>query len=131
MEDDPADAQFLAEVLEELGYDCEIFNRADKLISALDRATLLFLDIDLPDMSGVEILRNIRRIPKYRNLPVVMLTVSGHAITVQITRVIGANLFIEKSKNFYYFRDTISQALATDFSKPVSADAFFIPKGGG
>jgi DNA-binding response OmpR family regulator len=126
MEDDPADAAFFVEMLGDLGYECEIFNRADRLISALDRATMLFLDIDLPDMSGVEILRNIRRDARYKNLPIIMLTVSGHAITVQVTRVLGANLFVEKSRNFYRFRHVVEQVMTTDFSVKPSGNDFLL-----
>lgn len=126
VEDIPDDAELFVEVLDDLGYDCEVFNRADRLLESLDGASMLFLDIDLPVVSGIEILRNVRRDVRYKKLPVVMLSVSAHAITVKMARALGANLFLEKSKNFYAFRELIEIALKVDYEELVDEDLFLL-----
>jgi DNA-binding response OmpR family regulator len=39
-----------------------------------DRISLLILDLTMPDIDGLQLCRTIRSIPKFKNLPIIMLT---------------------------------------------------------
>ena len=58
---------------------------------------IVFLDIKMPVMDGVETLRNIRRVNK--NLPVIMITAYEHDEKFTEARKLGINGFFYKKDN--------------------------------
>ncbi len=71
---------------------------------ALDRATrkpeidLILLDLGLPGMGGIEVLKQIRLHPLTRGVPVVVLTSSHEREDIQTAYQFGANSFVSKSE---------------------------------
>ncbi len=71
---------------------------------ALDRAgrkpqvDLVLLDLGLPDIGGIEVLKRIRADPKTRGLPVVVLTSSQERDDIETAYQYGANSFVSKSE---------------------------------
>lgn len=61
-----------------------------------DRPDVVILDIMLPGLNGIEILKQIRTHVDLKTLPVIMLTARGQAQDRQLALDIGANLFITK-----------------------------------
>ena len=74
VEDEKALRSYLVPLLEREGYAAEaVESGAEALASILDRRPdLVLLDVGLPDIGGLEVCREIRRMPGY--LPVIMLT---------------------------------------------------------
>jgi DNA-binding response OmpR family regulator len=74
IEDEPALRSYLVPLLERAGYTAHaVGTGAEGLASIRDRRPdLVLLDVGLPDLSGLDVCREIRRSPEY--LPVVMLT---------------------------------------------------------
>jgi two-component system response regulator len=60
---------------------------------------LILLDLNLPDMSGFEVLRLLRAEPKTRTVPVVVLSSSQENDDVRRAYECGANSFVSKSQN--------------------------------
>lgn len=79
VEDEAALVTLLRYNLEKEGCRVEVAmdGREALLKLAEDRPDLVLLDWMLPELSGLEICRQIRRDPKTRNLPIVMLTARG------------------------------------------------------
>jgi two-component system response regulator len=87
---------FAEEILvEEAGCGADGLARAQRR-PAVD---LILLDLNLPDMSGFEVLRHLRAEPKTRGLPVVVLTSSQENDDVRRAYECGANSFVSKSQN--------------------------------
>ncbi len=74
---------------------------ADGLARAQRRPAvdLILLDLNLPDISGFEVLRHLRAEPKTRGVPVVVLTSSQENDDVRRAYECGANSFVSKSQN--------------------------------
>jgi len=64
------------------------------------RPDLILLDLNLPRMSGLEVLRAIRNDPSLRGIPVVVLTGSSAADDVRESYANGANAYIVKPIHF-------------------------------
>lgn len=60
------------------------------------RPHIILLDINMPEVGGLEVLEALRKNPTYRAIPVVMLTTSGHERDVLESYDRGANSFITK-----------------------------------
>ena len=70
---------------------------------------LVLLDLNLPDMSGTEILAKIKRDEKLHRIPVVVLTTTDDKIEIQRCYDLGCNVYITKPVNYESFADAIRQ----------------------
>jgi CheY-like chemotaxis protein len=61
---------------------------------------VIFLDIKLPQMSGLEVLRWLRAQPELRRTLVIMLTSSNHPGDVREAYELGANSYVVKPASF-------------------------------
>ena len=70
---------------------------------------LILLDLNLPDMSGTDILEQIKADPALKRTPVVVLTTTDDKIEIQRCYDLGANVYITKPVNYESFADAIRQ----------------------
>ncbi|MBI4801031.1 MAG: response regulator transcription factor [Elusimicrobia bacterium] len=80
-EDDKIFRSLVVEVLTNAGY--EVIAEENGLLAwerlQAEGADLAVLDVNMPEMDGFELLRNIRAAEKHKNMPVLMLTVRAFA----------------------------------------------------
>ena len=62
----------------------------------LEEVDLAFVDLNMPRMDGIELVRSIRADEKLRRLPVILLTTEGRDEDRQAALEAGANLFLTK-----------------------------------
>jgi two-component system response regulator len=67
------------------------------------RPAVILLDLQLPRVNGLEVLRQIRANPETRLLPVVVLTASGEDQDLLSSYSLGANAYIRKPVSFEEF----------------------------
>ena len=70
---------------------------------------LILLDINLPTISGIDVLRRIREHQLTQNVPVVMLTTSDEEQDRRQSYDLCANSFVRKPIDFDRFVDLIHQ----------------------
>jgi CheY-like chemotaxis protein len=63
----------------------------------------ILLDIKMPKLDGIEVLKIIRNSEEYKNIPVVMLTSSKMESDVMESYKLGANAFVVKPIDFVEF----------------------------
>ncbi|RME63187.1 MAG: response regulator [Nitrospirae bacterium] len=109
VEDNQVNLALLAEIIESLGHECLRATTAEKGIEVArtQMPDLVFMDIKLPGMDGIEATKVLKTDPKTRAVPVVMVT--AQAMKDERDRAIeaGADGYITKP----YRYDTIRQEL--------------------
>lgn len=70
---------------------------------------VVLLDLRLPKLDGLEVLRRIRSHPHTQNLPVVVLTSSKKDVDVVSSYNFGSNSFIQKPVEFPQFIEAVRQ----------------------
>jgi CheY-like chemotaxis protein len=80
---------------------------ADRSFSA--PPTLVLMDLKLPKIDGLEVLRQVKTDPRTRPIPVVMLTSSKIDRDVVRSYRVGVNSYIQKPVEFREFRDAVRQ----------------------
>lgn len=63
---------------------------------ALEQIDFITLDINMPDMHGLEFLAFIRQHPAYRHTPVVVITTRDDQASQEETRALGISAYIPK-----------------------------------
>ena len=75
--------------------------------------TLIFVDINMPLMNGMEFLQTLRNNQETMNIPVVMLSTSF--LEKEQAKELGANAYLKKSSNYKNARDQINKMIRLDF----------------
>ncbi|HSI09054.1 MAG: response regulator [Rariglobus sp.] len=70
---------------------------------------VILLDLKLPRVDGLEVLRQLKEHPQFRSVPVVVLTTSGESHDVARAYELGANSYIVKPVDFDKFVEVASQ----------------------
>ena len=73
------------------------------------RAFLILLDLNLPDMTGIEILRQIKENRHLKSAPVVVLTTTDDSQEIKRCYELGCNVYITKPVNYESFANAIRQ----------------------
>ncbi len=70
---------------------------------------LVLLDLKLPKVSGLEVLRTIKQHEQTKNIPVVMVTSSTEDPDIQSAYALGVNSYVVKPVQFEEFMEAISR----------------------
>jgi CheY-like chemotaxis protein len=73
------------------------------------RHLLVLLDLNLPDMTGIEILAKIKGNEHLRRSPVIVLTTADDSREIQRCYDLGCNVYITKPLNYEGFANAIRQ----------------------
>ncbi|MEI7529053.1 MAG: response regulator [Elusimicrobiota bacterium] len=94
VEDDPMMQKLLQTALVAAGYEFRLSEDGRSALAAAlsEKPDLILLDVNLPDMTGIEICRALKAEPKTRHIPVLMLTGEAREI---VTRVEGLDVGAE------------------------------------
>jgi CheY-like chemotaxis protein len=119
-EDDDSHATLVSKVLRKAGLDNPIlrFKDGQEVLEFLEKINkdpalqqetsyLLLLDIFMPRVDGVEVLRELKTDPVLKNIPVIMLTTSDDPYEIQHCYALGCNLFITKSPDINHYMETL------------------------
>jgi len=120
VEDDPRDVELTTEALKEnhLANKLVIANDGVEALEYLrykgkfkDRRpedpAVILLDIKMPRMNGIEVLRHIRNDEKLNKLPVVMLTSSSEEPDLKACYELGVNAYVVKPVEFKEFMEAV------------------------
>ena len=123
VEDDPADAELTIRALSS----CNLANRIELARNGNEALDLLFrrglhkgrdpetipglilLDLDLPGMDGMEVLRQIKNDPRTKNIPIVVLTISREQTDIIRSSELGISGYIIKPVNFEQFHYPVNR----------------------
>ena len=113
VDDNPDDVLFTLRAFEQNNFNNELIVAVDgeqalQLLLPEDSASLLqpslvLLDISLPKINGLEVLRRMRADARTESLPVVVLTTSSEEADIVSSYRLGANSFVRKPVAFSDF----------------------------
>lgn len=118
VEDNPADVRLIQEAFKDSRLMGNFSIAGDgetalDLLSRIDenglrhRPDMIFLDLNLPKKSGLEVLEEIKSNPLLRSIPVVVLTTSNSEDHIFRSYHLSANCYITKPVDYHQFIDVI------------------------
>ena len=113
VDDSADDLHLLRRTFDQLGVQnpVEACSSADEAIAFLEiqpLPTVMLLDLKMPIHDGFYVLRRIKSSPGWKDLVVIVLTMSSDIYDIRLAYELGANSFLTKPVNLTEFRDMIS-----------------------
>ncbi len=122
VEDDPHDVELTLAALEEFNLANEVTvvydgkNALDYLkrngqykLRLAGNPAVVLLDIKLPKLSGLDVLKEVKKDEQLSNIPIVMLTSSREEPDLEKAYKLGANAYVVKPVDFSEFMNAIKQ----------------------
>ncbi|HEY9666008.1 MAG TPA: response regulator, partial [Coleofasciculaceae cyanobacterium] len=98
VDDDPQLLDFLCTLLAPWGFKLTLLDNPQQFWDTLEQTSpdLLILDVEMPELSGVDLCQVVRNDPRWSDLPVLFLSVFTDAQTVQRVFTAGADDYVSK-----------------------------------
>ena len=120
VEDDKDDQQFFVEALNQIS-NTSLYGIANDGFEALQQLNaqntlpdMIFMDINMPRMNGIECLKEIIKSDHAKRVPVIMLSTSTD--NIELIRHLGGRAFLEKPSGYGMLRSHLEKMIDVDFT---------------
>lgn len=111
IEDNPNNRRVVKRILESEGY--EVLEAVDGetgwTMIVNERPDLVFMDLALPGVGGLELTRTIKADPKLASIPIIALTAHGDIDVERVALSAGCDGFMHKPADLEAFRKTLAE----------------------
>lgn len=77
-----------------------------------EKPDIVLLDIMMPEISGIDILRQMRRDPELANIPVIVVTAKGMPADIKNGMEAGASTYLTKPVGYLELKEAVERTLA-------------------
>ena len=112
IDDNRFNTDILASLLQDEGFDSVIAQQPGQIANSLDKlddVRVVFLDLEMPDLDGFEVLEQLRANATFQNVPIVAHTV--HISEIKVAHDAGFDGFIGKPLNADKFPRQLARIL--------------------
>jgi two-component system alkaline phosphatase synthesis response regulator PhoP len=115
IEDQPEAAELFSEMMRISGFRVLTLSRGEPAISMMshDRPDVVLLDIMMPDLSGLDLLRQMRLDPRLEKIPVILVTAKTMPSDIKVGLEAGASVYLTKPVGFQELKDAVDRTLAS------------------
>jgi CheY-like chemotaxis protein len=113
VEDEPDAAELFAEMMRVNGFrvlKCFSSTPAIELLAS-ERPDVVVLDMMMPDVSGLEVLRFMRREPGLKEVPVIVVSAKSMPTDIKIGMEAGASAYLTKPVGYLDLKQTVEKLL--------------------
>jgi two-component system, OmpR family, phosphate regulon response regulator PhoB len=120
IEDEEDAAELFAEMMRISGYRVVKTSKSAPAIEMMtaEKPDVILLDIMMPEISGLDIMRQMRTDPMLANIPVVVVTAKGMPADIKNGMEAGASTYLTKPVGFLDLKEAVERVLG---SKTTSA----------
>lgn len=130
VDDDVDDLDFFKEAVAEINEPVCLFEEGDTLLKTLKnpppKPSVIFIDLNMPVKSGFDVLREIKATPNTKNIPVIIFTTSNNPSDIELSKKMGANLYVRKPASVSALRKAINHVLSIDWKNFMPSDKEFV-----
>ena len=115
IEDEEDAAELFAEMMRVSGFRVLKTSTSKPAISMMteDKPDIVLLDIMMPEISGLDILRQMRRDSNLSNIPVIVVTAKSMPADIKNGMEAGASTYLTKPVGFQELREAVNRTLGT------------------
>jgi DNA-binding response OmpR family regulator len=113
IEDEPDAAELFAEMMRVNGFRViKMFSSAPAIpMISQEKPDLILLDIMMPDISGLEVLRYMRREPDLATIPVIVVSAKSMPGDIKTGLEAGASLYLTKPVGFLDLKEAVEKVI--------------------
>lgn len=113
IEDEPDAAELFAEMMRVNGFRViKMFSSTPAIqIIAQEKPDVILLDIMMPDISGLEVLRYMRREPELAKIPVIVVSAKSMPSDIKTGLDAGASMYLTKPVGFQDLKQAVEKVL--------------------
>ena len=113
IEDEPEAAELFGEMMRVNGFRVmKMFSSAPAIPMIIqEKPDVNILDIMMPDISGLEVLRYMRREPDLVSIPVIVISAKSMPSDIKTGLEAGASLYLTKPVGFLELKQAVEQVL--------------------
>ncbi|WP_374378495.1 response regulator [Dongia sp.] len=74
-----------------------------------ERRMLILLDLNLPDMSGLDVLERLKRAERTKRIPIIVLTTTDDRVEIQKCYDLGCSAYVKKPLEYDAFANSVRQ----------------------
>lgn len=113
IEDEADAAELFSEMMRINGFRViKMFSSAPAIpMIAQEKPDIILLDVMMPDISGLEVLRYIRREPDLASIPVIILSAKSMPSDIKTGIEAGASMYLTKPVGFQDLKQAVEQVL--------------------
>lgn len=113
IEDEEDAAELFAEMMRVSGFRVLKTSKSAPAIAMMtaDKPDIVLLDIMMPEISGLDILRQMRRDPNLANIPVIMVTAKSMPADIKNGMEAGASTYLTKPVGFMELKEAVERIL--------------------
>ena len=114
VEDEPDAAEMFGEMMRVSGFDVvQLYSSAPAIETIFAKQpALVILDIMMPDVSGLEILRYMRREPSLKDIPVILVSAKSMPSDIQEGLDAGASEYLTKPVGFLELKKAVDKLIS-------------------
>ena len=115
IEDEADAAELFAEMMRVSGFRVLKTSSSAPAVSMMsaEKPDVVLLDIMMPDISGLEILRQMRADPELLNIPVVVVSAKSMPADIKNGMEAGASTYLTKPVGFLELKESVERALGS------------------
>jgi two-component system phosphate regulon response regulator PhoB len=113
IEDEEDAAELFAEMMRVSGYRVLKTSKSAPAISMMiaEKPDIVLLDIMMPEISGLDILRQMRRDPVLANIPVIVITAKSMPSDIKNGMEAGASTYLTKPVGYLELKEAVERTL--------------------
>ena len=113
IEDEPEAAELFGEMMRVNGYRVlKMFSSAPAISMIIqEKPDVIILDVMMPDISGLEVLRYMRREPSLLSIPVIVVSAKSMPGDIKIGLEAGASMYLTKPVGFLELKQAVEKVL--------------------
>lgn len=111
VEDEPDAAELFAEMMRVNGFRVVKMFSSTPAISMItqERPDVVILDVMMPDVSGLEVLRYMRREPELMHIPVIVVSAKSMPSDIRIGMEAGASVYLTKPVGYLDLKQAVER----------------------
>jgi len=115
IEDEEDAAELFSEMMRVSGFRVLTTSKGKPAISMMteDKPDLVLLDIMMPEISGLDILRQMQRDPNLSDIPVIVLTAKSMPADIKNGMEAGASTYLTKPVGFQELKEAVERTLGS------------------
>jgi len=120
IEDEPDTAEMIAEMMRISGYKAVMYDSSTTVLERLkhERPSVVIMDVMMPELSGLEVLRRMRLMVEFQTLPVIVVSALSLATDIQEGFEAGATLYLTKPVSYVDLKQAVEQVTSSVGNNP-------------